>query len=133
MKASKGEEKIIGLLKKVQYKFEREKRFEDLKHGSYRFDFCIRRGQSNFCIVEYQGEGHYQPIGKFYHSRQDFLKAQERDRCKISYCLSHNIPLYIIPYWELDKITTARDLFKDKYRAKDCWKNDKDWFKFQTL
>ena len=133
MKVSKGEEKIISLLKKGGYKFEREKRFGDLKHGLYRFDFCVSRGRSKFCIIEYNGEQHYQPVGKFYHSRADFEKARERDRCKINYCLAHNIPIYIIPYWELDKITTSRDLFKDKYRAKDRWKNDKDWFRFSSL
>ena len=38
---SKGEEKIISLLQKGRYKFEREKRFSDLKQGKYRFDFYV--------------------------------------------------------------------------------------------
>ena len=45
MKASKGEEKIIGLLKKSRYRFEREKRFGDLKRGLYRFDFYVLSGR----------------------------------------------------------------------------------------
>ena len=44
MKTSKGEEKIISLLKQGKYKFEREKRFKDLKHGMYRFDFYVVGG-----------------------------------------------------------------------------------------
>ena len=133
MKASKGEEKIIKLLKEGNYKFEREKRFSDLKHGSYRFDFCVSRGRSKICIIEVNGLQHYAQVKKFQPTMRDFKAQQERDRRKISYCLAHNIPIYIIPYWELDKITTARDLFKDKYRAKDRWKNDRDWKKFTSL
>ena len=40
---SKGEEKIASLLKKSKYKFEREKRFGDLKRGAYRFDFYVNK------------------------------------------------------------------------------------------
>lgn len=128
---SKGEEKIIQLLKQGGYRFEREKRFSDLKHGLYRFDFMIKRGRS-FCLLEYNGEQHYQPISKFYNSRAEFKSAQGRDRRKISYCLANRIPLYIIPYWELDSIHSAADLFKDKYKARDRWKNDTDWKKFNS-
>lgn len=133
MKASQGEEKIINLLKKGKYKFEREKRFSDLKHGLYRFDFYVYGGRSTPCVLEFNGYQHYAQLKKFQPTARDFRAQQERDRRKISYCLSHNIPLYIIPYWELDSIRTAADLFKDKYRAKDKWKNDKDWQKFVSL
>lgn len=124
---SKGEEKIVTLLQKGKYKFEREKRFSDLKHGMYRFDFYVRSGRAIPCIVELQGEQHYQYINKFYRTRAEFEAAKERDRRKISYCLAHNIPIYIIPYWELDNLSTAADLFQSKFRARTRWKNDKDW------
>ena len=89
MKASKGEEKIIQLLKKSGYKFEREKRFKDLRHGLLRFDFYVMGGPSKFCIIEVNGMQHYKQVGKFHRSRAEFVAAQERDRRKISYCLSH--------------------------------------------
>lgn len=127
---SKGEEKIVSLLKKGGYKFEREKRFKDLKHGLYRFDFYVVGGRSTPCVIEYNGEGHYMPIRKFHKTRKEFLAAQERDRKKISYCLSKGIPLYIIPFWELENLKSAEDLFQDKFRAKDQWKNDRDWKNF---
>ena len=124
---SKGEEKVIQLLKKGRYKFEREKRFTDLKKGKYRFDFYVHRGRSKFCLIELQGQQHYQQVKKFHRTRAEFVAAQERDRRKISYCLANQIPLYVIPYWELDKLTSAADLFQEKFRARDRWKNDKDW------
>ena len=130
---SKGEEKIVNLLKKGRYKFEREKKFSDLKHGLYRFDFYIVGGRAIPCCIEYQGEGHYMRIDKFHHSRTEFEQAKERDRRKISYCLAHRIPLYIIPYWELDNITCAADLFQPRFRATSKWKNDLDWQRYRNL
>lgn len=130
---SKGEERIIELLKKGRYKFEREKRFSDLKHGLYRFDFYVVSGRAIPCILEYNGEQHYQHVKKFHATRTEFEAAKERDRRKISYCLTHNIPLYIIPYWELDNLHTAADLFNPRFRARSHWKNDQDWQRQQNL
>lgn len=130
---SKGEEKIASLLKKSKYKFEREKRFGDLKRGAYRFDFYVECGQGKKCIIELQGQQHYMYISKFYSSRAEFKSAQERDRRKISYCLANNIPIYIIPYWELDGIRSAADLFQTKFLAYSRWKNDKDWERYRNL
>lgn len=132
MKASKGEEKIISLLRAGGYRFEREKRFSDLKRGQYRFDFYVRCG-TRYCILEFQGQQHYEYVSKFYSSRADFESAKERDRCKISYCLAHNIPIYIIPFWEIDKVYSAAGLFQERFRAKDRWKNDKDWQRYKNL
>lgn len=128
MKATKGEEKIIELLLQDNYVFEREKRFGDLKHGLLRFDFYIPLPKPR--VIEYNGEGHYQFIPKFYHSRADFESAKERDRRKISYCLANNIEIYCIPYWELNQINSTTDLFQSQFLATDRWKNDKDWQKF---
>ena len=130
---SKGEEKIIELLQKGRYRFEREKRFKDLKHGLYRFDFYVVSGRAIPCVIEFQGAQHYQCVKKFYSSRAEFEAAKERDRRKISYCLAHNIPLYIIPYWELDNLHTAADLFNPRFRAASRWKNDQDWQRQQNL
>ena len=124
---SRYEEKVIALLQKGRYRFEREKRFGDLKKGRYRFDFYVVSGRAIPCCVEVQGEQHYQFVRKFYRTRAEFVQAQERDRRKISYCLSHGIPLYIIPYWELDNLHTAADLFNPRFRATSKWKNDLDW------
>jgi len=127
---SKSEEKIVNLLQKGGYRFEREKRFKDLKHGLYRFDFYVQGGRA---IVEYNGEQHYRHVRKFHATRAEFEAAKERDRRKISYCLAHNIPLYIIPYWELDNLHTAADLFDERFRARSRWKNDQDWQRRQNL
>lgn len=127
---SKGEEKIVQLLKQGKLKFEREKRFNDLKKGRYRFDFYVYGAGSKPCALELQGLQHYKRVPKFHRTRAEFVAAQERDRQKISYCLARQIPLYIIPYWELENLHTAADLFQEKFRARNKWKNDLDWAKF---
>ena len=126
------EEKIISLLQKDKIKFEREKRFSDLKGGKYRFDFEVYVDGAPV-LLEIQGEQHHQYVGKFYHTRADFEKAKERDRCKISYCLAHNIPIYIIPYWEINNLTSAKQIFTEKFRATSRWKNDLDWQQHKNL
>lgn len=130
MKATKGEEKIIELLLKDKYNFQREKTFKDLRKGLLRFDFYVQGARP--CIVEYQGEGHYQFIPKFYHSRAEYESAKERDRRKISYCLANRIPIYCIPYWELNSLQSASDIFQDKFLAHNRWKNDLDWQEFNS-
>ena len=130
MKTSKGEEKIISLLKQGKYRFEREKCFKDLKHGMYRFDFYVVGGRPKNCVIEVQGKQHYKYVAKFYRSRAEFMAAQERDRRKISYCLANNIPIYVIPYWELENLTSADEIFTEKFRAHSRWKNDQDKRKF---
>lgn len=126
---SKGEEKIVTLLKKGKYKFEREKRFSDLKKGFYRYDFYVVGGRPTPVLIEFNGEQHYKQVKKFYHTRADFEKAKGRDRRKISYALAHGIPLYIIPFWEIENLKSAEDIFQEKFRARDRWKNERDWVK----
>ena len=53
-----------------------------------------------------------------------FLKQQENDRRKNSYCLANNISLYRIPYWDLNKIKTFNDILNKKYLVKSKWHND---------
>lgn len=125
------EEKIVTLLKRDKIKFEREKKFNDLRQGRLRYDFYVYvHGGPALC--EIQGEQHYQFISRFYKSRKDFMAARERDRRKISYALAHRIPIYIIPYWEIEGLTCAADLFQERFRAKTRWKNDVDFSNHQN-
>lgn len=121
MKTSSLEEHIISVLKKAKIKFQREKTYPDLKSGYYRFDFFLP--QYNL-LIEVDGAQHYKFSKIFHKKRQDFLKAQERDRRKNSYALSHNIPLYRIPYFEIENINTFQDILQDKFLVKDKWHCD---------
>ena len=121
MKTSSLEEYIIKILQKEKIKFQREKTYPDLKFGYYRFDFFLP--QYNL-LIEVDGAQHYKFSKIFHKKRQDFLKAQERDRRKNSYALSHNISLYRIPYFEIENIHTFQDISQDKFLVKDKWHCD---------
>lgn len=125
---SKYEDYIIKVLKKENIIFEREKQYKDLRNGLYRFDFYIPQTNS---LIEIQGEQHFQFNKKFHKKREDFLKAQERDRRKIAYAQAKQISLYIIPYWEIEKIGQSKDIFKNEYIAKDRFFNDVIWREYQ--
>ena len=118
---SKYEEQILKILKQEEILFYREKTFTDLKHGLFRFDFYIPNFQGAPAIIEVDGEQHFKPI----YGRQAFLKGQEHDRRKNSYCLANNLPLYRIPYWEIKNLSTINQIFVDKFLVKTRWHNDK--------
>ena len=117
---SKYENAIMELLKKAKLRFLREKTFNDLKHGLFRFDFYLPNLNGAPVIIEVDGEQHFQPI----YGRKAFLKGQEHDRQKNSYCLAHNIPLYRIPYWDVYKLQNVGQLFQPEYLVTSRWHND---------
>lgn len=123
---SKGENKIVDLLNQAHMTFQREKSFSDLKHGLFRYDFYVIGPDGAPAIIEFNGEQHYHYVSRFYRTPREWRKMQEHDRRKISYALANGIKIYIIPFWEIDKITTAHQLFQDKYLARTRWKNDEE-------
>lgn len=78
-KVSSYEKKVIEILNREKVKFVKEKTFDDLHHGYYRFDFFLP--EKNI-LLEVQGRQHTEFTKVFYKTRSDFLKAQERDREK---------------------------------------------------
>ena len=87
---SKYEEYIARLLKEAGFRLEREKTYQDLKMGLYRFDFFVY-GKG---IIEVDGQYHFHPI----RGRRQLMHQQQNDRRKNQYCLANNIPLYRVPY-----------------------------------
>lgn len=120
-KPSSYEAAVINILQAAAVRFEREKQFKDLHYGYYRFDFFIPNMN---IIIECDGEQHFCYSKKFHKKREDFLKSQERDRRKNSYCLANNIKLYRIPFWEFENIKTFSDLIQNKFLVKNKWHND---------
>ena len=118
---SKGEDKIIRLLRAANIKFEREKTFADLRGGKFRYDFYLPLYN---ILIEVDGEQHFKQVKVFQKNRSDFLKQQENDRRKNSYALANNIPLIRIPYWELDNLNNFSDLFQKKFLVVSKWHND---------
>lgn len=108
---------FIQMFKKERISFIREKTYKDLKNGAFRFDFYLTKQN---VLIEIDGEQHFKPV----YGRAAFLKGQEHDRRKNSYCLANSIQLYRIPYWEIKNITKVEQIFNEKYLVKSRWHND---------
>lgn len=122
---SKLETKIATLLKEANINYIREKTFVDLRQGKYRYDFYLPTLNA---IIEVNGQQHYYEV---WGGRAGLLQQQENDRRKISYALANQITMYSIPYWEIDGLQNAEEIFQDKFKAKDKWFNDKIWKEHQ--
>jgi len=101
---SKGETVIERWLIKNKILYEREYTFKDCKKvNELRFDFAIFRDGKLRALIEYQGIQHYEAVEHF--GGVEKLKIQRiNDKIKSNYCSKNNIPLLVIPYWELKKI-----------------------------
>ena len=123
---SQFEQKIVKILQKSGVKFEKEKVFKDCYNGYYRYDFYL---PDKNIVIEANGIQHYKFTKIFHKNRSDFLKGQERDRRKISYCLAKDIKIYCIPYWEMDNLKNLDDILNPKFQATSKFWNDEVWRK----
>lgn len=103
---SKGELKLIEILKNLGYNVETQYIFDDCKYiKPLKYDAYVSEINTAF---EYQGEQHYFPVnfsGKGDEwAKEQFEINQTRDNIKRKYCEDNNIPLIEIPYWEFDNM-----------------------------
>lgn len=91
---SKGEYQIEQLLKEHNIDYIREYSFGDLVDDlPLRFDFAIFKNNQLLCLIEFQGEQHYNPSNGFYNET-----IIEHDRMKREYCDKNNIKLITVNY-----------------------------------
>lgn len=103
---SKGEAKIGKILEKYDIKFLKQYIFDDLvgvQNGFLRFDFAIFNNDKLMCLIEYDGEQHFNLIEGLMN-QQDFERLQEHDKRKNKYCKEHNLSLIRIPYYDFGTI-----------------------------
>ena len=105
---SRGELTVESILRSAGLAYEKEYIFKDLVASSgreLRFDFAVFEddGETVAFLIEYQGEQHYKAVGHF-NGKQGLHRQQYNDRQKRLFCLEHNIPLVIIPYWDYDNL-----------------------------
>lgn len=102
---SKAEQELDEIFDKYNIDHIFHYRFNDCKYKKeLEFDFALFNNTKLLCLVEYDGEQHYQPIdfaGKGKDWAENQLKlTQTRDNIKNEYCKNKNIVLIRIPYWE---------------------------------
>lgn len=105
---SKGEQKIIQILKCNNINFKTNYTFDDFRfditNGIPRYDFGILLDNNKLkYLIEYDGIQHFDALGGW-NDKESFHERHSRDIQKNKYCLHNNIPLIRIPYWHYDDL-----------------------------
>lgn len=98
---SYGESQINNWLIKNNVPFKKEYTISEMKGfiGRPRFDFAIFGENGIKLLIKFHGKQHYEDT--LYGKAED---RQNKDEIKRNWAKENNIPLYEIPYWELDNI-----------------------------
>lgn len=100
----KGERKIIDHLELKNISYIPQYSFADCKNKRVLlFDFAIFMNNILVALIEYDGEQHFRPVD-FFGGEKGFNERKFNDQIKNNYCLSSNIPLLRIPYWDFNSI-----------------------------
>ena len=118
---SKIEDKFEQIFISAGVKYIREKTFPELKGGTLRYDFYL---PTLGILVEVDSMLHFKPIPKFHKTKTDFTHAQQNDRLKNSFALSHKIKLYRIPEWDFQNTNTLSDVLLPHHLVQSKWHND---------
>lgn len=124
---SKGEQLIEKLLKENHISYKKEFMFSDcksLKGKILRFDFALFKGKQLVCLIEYDGEQHFEQVKHFQKKTTNFSYAAENDRRKNAYCLNKQIPLIRIPYWDYESLSLKKILTNPAYKVTNKFHND---------
>ena len=98
---SYGESQINNWLIKNNVPFKKEYTISGIEGfmGKPRFDFAVFGENGVKLLIEFHGKQHYEDTS--YGKAAD---RQKKDSIKRNWAKENNIPLYEIPYWELDNI-----------------------------
>lgn len=115
---SVGEEKITNILQKYNILFQSQYTVQ-IKNKFYRYDFAILDSNNQpIKFIEYHGIQHYD--NEYKHWGKDSSVIQQRDKLKKQWAINNNIPLYEIPYLELDNIEKVLEgIIKDSDSVPD--------------
>ena len=109
---SKGEKKIIDILRKNEVKYQTQYVFENLvgdANVTLKFDIAVfSKNNELYKLIEFDGEFHYKKI----YENDKFDLIQKYDKRKNKFCKANKIPLLRIPYWELDNV---EEILKDDW------------------
>ena len=96
---SSGERFIKSVLDEMEINFVQQYTFNDCKNiYSLPFDFAIfDENNVLLFLIEYDGQQHFQSI-EWFGGEDSFIKTQERDNIKTTYCTNNNIPLLRLRY-----------------------------------
>lgn len=116
---SYGEQKVVDILRKNNYRFVRQYTFPDLKgKGNHPLFFDFYLPDYN-CCIEYDGIQHFEARDdtSIWNTTENLIQLQKRDEKKNEYCFMHNINLIRIPYTDFEILDSDYLLPKIKSRG----------------
>lgn len=98
---SYGEILIAEILKEYNIEYKEQFSFKDLKNGSLRFDFLIKK-ENKLYLIEFDGLEHYYESAQFSSTnvskKENFKRVKLNDDLKNDFAKLKGIPLLRIPY-----------------------------------
>lgn len=111
-KMSKGEILIEEYLRSNRINYETQFTFDNLKafnnKQKLKFDFAIFIESSLYCLIEFDGKQHDNPV-EYFGGNESFEILKYNDTKKNEYCLNNNIKLIRIPYKQMKNIENILD------------------------
>lgn len=115
---SLGQERINAYLVKykIPFKSEYSVNIKEMK-GLARYDFAILNSSKKIIsLIEYHGRQHYDVAYSWNDGQDKLLDRQYKDELKRIWAKDNNIPLYEIPYWELENIEQILEKILKQYK-----------------
>lgn len=106
---STGETLIKNYLDKHNFSYQTEMSFDGLYGiggGALRYDFAIFKDKELKCLIEFDGEQHFQEAGAYFNKDGH---VQIHDDRKNQYAIKHNIPLLRISFTDINKLNEILD------------------------
>jgi hypothetical protein len=105
----KGEKRVEEWLERKSINYDLQYRIPECKQKRpLPFDFAVFKDDFLYALIEYDGEGHYQPVNwkGIDTKRAEILykNTLKRDKIKNQFCYENDIKLIRIPYWEYKNI-----------------------------
>ena len=114
--SSKGEIAIRNYLVNKKFSFKEQVGFETCRNKrKLPFDFVLTIDKEY--IIEFYGEQHYNLVNFTNNRNKAFLKFEQiklHDNIKQNWCNHNNIPLCVIPYWEIQQVQGIIENFLPK-------------------
>lgn len=108
---SKGEKKISTILDILDIEYEREKKFEGMRHiYPLRCDFYISDKRYRQFVIEFDGRQHFESMSEKDEHKKNLEHIQMLDSIKDEYMKKNEIKMYRIPHWKIDNVN---EIIKD--------------------
>lgn len=116
-KESNGEKIVRHYIEKQGWKYKKEYRFNDCRYiYPLPFDFAVFSNDDQLqLLVEYDGQGHYQPV-EIFGGENALRERLQNDKIKTEYCNQNRIPLLRIPFFKLGELEEEFWKFLKKYQ-----------------